>query len=203
MSVRVYLGLGGNLGNPAETIHHALALLNAHPHIRVLETAGLYETEPVDMAVSQDVGARMPVPWFINTVAAIETDVSAHELLHACLNIEAQLGRIRSNTVQDSPEALDAGFYKGYRGRNGYASRTLDIDLLFYGTSIMHESNLRVPHPRLHERAFVLVPLLELAPDFVHPVLKTTIHQLALALPRAEEVRPLCKAPKFSSLTTR
>jgi 2-amino-4-hydroxy-6-hydroxymethyldihydropteridine diphosphokinase len=181
---RAYLGLGSNLGNPAETIREALRLLDAHPGMRVVQRASLYRTEPVgfferwpetqpETRDGTDTDSSPP-PWFINTAATIDTTLGAHALLEVILDIEQQLGRVRPPAEQP-----------------GYRSRTLDIDLLFYGERILRDITLEIPHPRLHERAFVLAPLLELAPDWIHPGLNRTVRELYGALPPQHDVERL------------
>jgi 2-amino-4-hydroxy-6-hydroxymethyldihydropteridine diphosphokinase len=160
MSVIAFLGLGGNLGQPEQTIRQALAMLNEHPEIQVMAISGFYRTKPIDMAPSE--GAE--IPWFTNAVAEIRCNLPALQLLTLSMDIEQQLGRDRS-----ASENKNAGAH----------SRTIDIDLLFYGDEIIHQSGLIVPHPRLHQRAFVLQPLSELAPDFRHPEFGQTIMELA------------------------
>jgi 2-amino-4-hydroxy-6-hydroxymethyldihydropteridine diphosphokinase len=171
MAVIVYLGLGGNLGRPEESIHQAVDLLNAHPLVKVTALSSFYRTEPVGMAAQE--GER--IPWFVNAAAEILTSLSAPELLAFCLSVEQQLGRVRA---QDKEKA-------------GALSRTLDVDLLFYGNEIIHQSGLTVPHPRVHERAFTLLPLREIAPRFCHPALGLTIEALAQRLPDITGVQRL------------
>ena len=118
----------------------------------VTSVASLYETVPVGYTDQ---------PLFLNAVVALQTGLAAPQLVQALLDIEASLGRTRSF-------------------RN--APRTLDLDLLLLGDEVVDQDDARVPHPRLHERAFVLAPLAELAPDLVHPVLGLTIQELADAL---------------------
>lgn len=173
--IRAYLGLGGNLGNPVDTIRQALGLLDAHSTIRVIQTASLYSTEPVGFFTE----SASPPPWFINTAAAIDTTLSAPALLRVVLALEQQRGRTRPVTP------------------SGYLSRTLDIDLLLYGDLTLRESDLEIPHPRLHERAFVLAPLLELAPEYVHPCLNRTIRELYQSLGTLQRIKQL--APDSSS----
>ena len=97
--------------------------------------------------------------WFVNAVIELKTSLSPEKLLDECKRIEKQLGRSETE-------------------KNGYADRTIDIDILFYGKEIINEKNLVIPHKFLHLRAFTLVPLLELIPDFEHPVLHKTISEL-------------------------
>jgi 2-amino-4-hydroxy-6-hydroxymethyldihydropteridine diphosphokinase len=120
---------------------------------RVAAVSSLYETEPV--------GFREQ-PSFLNAVLALETDRSPAELLHALIAIERDLGRVR--TFRNAP-------------------RTLDLDILLIDDVVLHSKDLTIPHSRMHERAFVLAPLAEIAPDAVHPVRGASITELLAALP--------------------
>lgn len=121
--------------------------------VEVRNVSPLYETAPVGFANQPD---------FLNAAIAIETTLPPRALLEVLQNVERQLGKA-------TPFA------------NG--PRTLDLDLLLYGSDIVDEPGLRVPHPRMHERRFVLTPLVRIAPDFVHPVLHQTLRELLSALP--------------------
>ena len=132
---RAYVGLGANLGNRAETLEHAVALLAAAEGVDVLAVSELRETDPVGV-VDQ--------PRFLNGAVAVDTTLSARGLLNALLAIERSLGRVRVER---------------------WGPRTVDLDLLLYGDEIVDEPGLRVPHPRLHERRFALEPLAELDPE--------------------------------------
>jgi 2-amino-4-hydroxy-6-hydroxymethyldihydropteridine diphosphokinase len=132
--VRAYVGLGSNLGDRAETLRVALERLAATQGVEVVAVSSLRETDPVGPVTDQ--------PRFLNGVAAVETTLGARRLLEVLLAIEAELGRTRT-------------------GPPG-GPRTLDLDLLLYGEERIDEPGLQVPHPRLHERPFVLEPLEEL-----------------------------------------
>ena len=131
---RAYVGLGANLGDREATILAAVAALPG-----VVAVSTLRETEPVGV-VDQ--------PAFLNGAAALETELSARELLEALLTVERELGRER---------------------RERWGPRTIDLDLLVYGDVELDEPGLTVPHPRLHERRFALEPLLDLDPELVIP----------------------------------
>lgn len=139
MSVTAYIALGSNLQQPAEQVRAALAALAALPECSGLCTSSLYVTAPVGYADQPD---------FINAVARLDTTLSALALLAQLQALEAQFGRERSF-------------------RN--APRVLDLDLLLYGDERIDTLELTVPHPRMHERAFVLAPLAELAPALMLP----------------------------------
>ena len=106
--------------------------------------------------------------WFLNCVAEVETNLRPRELMHALLNIERSMGRER--TVPKGP-------------------RIIDVDILLFGSERVHESHLEIPHPRMTDRRFVLVPFSEIAPDAVHPIMKKTIQQLLEDTPDHSEVR--------------
>jgi 2-amino-4-hydroxy-6-hydroxymethyldihydropteridine diphosphokinase len=131
-----YVGLGANLGDREATIREALAELSAAPALQVVAVSALRETDPV---------GYLDQPPFLNGAAALETALTPQELLTLLLDVERRLGRVRG----DGPR---------------FGPRTLDLDLLLYGAERLVEPDLVLPHPRLHERAFVLEPLAELDP---------------------------------------
>ncbi len=139
MMVTAYIGLGANLDDPAAQVILAMDELDKLPESRLVARSSLYVSAPVGYANQPD---------FINAAVEIETRLSPRSLLAALLDIEHHHGRNRSF-------------------RN--APRTLDLDLLMYGRAHFHEEGLTLPHPRMHERAFVLMPLLELAPALSLP----------------------------------
>ncbi len=136
------------------------ALRRLRAHVRLEQISSLYETEPVGITDQ---------PWFLNLVCAGVTDLAAEDLLHAAKGIERELGR-----------------REGVR----FGPRIIDIDILFYDDQVLATEQLELPHPRLHKRGFVLVPLGELAPNLVHPVLKNTVRELLENAASIEEVRP-------------
>jgi para-aminobenzoate synthetase component 1 len=135
-----YLGLGGNVGDRRALISEALARLAASPEVRIARVSPVYETAAVVLP-----GAPAQ-PDFLNLVVEVETTLSPHALLEACLSIEQHLGRIR---------------------RERWGARTIDLDILLFGHDVSADARLTLPHPRLHERAFVLAPLAELVPSLV------------------------------------
>ena len=137
---RAYVGLGANLGDRERRLREAVDALAAEEGIEVVAVSTLRETEPVG------VGEQ---PRFLNGVVVLDTTLTARELLARLLAIEQRFGRVRTP------------------GEHG--PRTLDLDLLLYGDEVIDEQGLTVPHPRLHERRFVLEPLAELAPGLVVP----------------------------------
>lgn len=141
MSVTAYIGVGANLGDRAATIDAAVAAIGRLDGVELLAASSLYETDPVGP----------PQPRYLNGAVAVNTVLSAPELLRGLLEVERRLGRVRIDSERNAP-------------------RTIDLDLLLHGESIWREADVEVPHPRLMERAFVLVPLLEIAPHLCHPV---------------------------------
>jgi 2-amino-4-hydroxy-6-hydroxymethyldihydropteridine diphosphokinase len=120
--------------------------------LHIVKSSSYYHTRPWGKTDQAD---------FINAVVQVETELTPRELLELCLAIEKQMGRIRDEK---------------------WGPRIIDIDILCYGTQVLQEPNLTIPHPYLHERAFVLVPLNEIAPDYVHPVLQQRVAELTAKL---------------------
>jgi 2-amino-4-hydroxy-6-hydroxymethyldihydropteridine diphosphokinase len=161
-TVTAYIGVGSNLGDRAVTISAAVARLDAHPKIRVIRRSALIETEPVGP----------PQPMYLNGAVCIETTLPATALLQELLDVERQLGRVRDLSERMGP-------------------RTIDLDLLLFGETVIDEPGLAVPHPRMAERAFVLRPLAEIAPEAVNPRCGRTVASL---------VRDLAPARRASSV---
>ena len=145
-----FLGLGSNLGNRMAFLRGGRDSLASHPGIEVVQAAGVYETTAI--------GGPPGNPSFLNSVLQIETTLTPLQLLDVCLATEDDFGRTR-------PER--------------WAPRTLDIDILLYADEVVEDTILTVPHPKLHERAFVLAPLRDIAPDVQPPGLHHPINKLA------------------------
>lgn len=143
------ISIGSNQGNRLSLIYDALRALMLH-FGPTRQLSGVYLSEPW--------GFESTV-CFLNGVAVFDTTDSPSSCLHICRRVEEDLGRVR-------------------KPGSGYTSRTIDIDILFYGKDICHDSELTIPHPRLHLRRFVLLPLSEILPDYVHPVLHKSIAEL-------------------------
>ena len=139
MGTIAFLGLGSNLGDRLTNLQGALDLLQAEPGLRVAASSRVWETVPV---------GGPPQPDYLNAVIGVETDLSARDLLEVAHRVEARLGRVR---------------------KERWGARSIDVDLLLYDEESIEEADLVVPHPRLRERAFVLLPLLELAEDVTLP----------------------------------
>jgi 2-amino-4-hydroxy-6-hydroxymethyldihydropteridine diphosphokinase len=135
-----FISIGSNIGERLLHLKDAVRALHTHNEVSVLSVSSIYETAPVGYTDQED---------FLNIVIEIKTSLDAYNLLSVCQEIEQELGRIR--TVRWGP-------------------RIVDLDILLYNNDNINAENLIIPHPRMHERAFVLIPLLEIAPDAVHPV---------------------------------
>ncbi len=147
-----FIGIGSNVGDKVKNCRQAITEINQCKHNRLMAQSALYKTEPIGYT-QQD--------WFINCVIEIETSLTAYELLHLLENIELSMGRKRS--------------FK-------WGPRIIDLDIIFFDEETIQCEELTVPHPELEKRAFVLVPLCEIAGDYIHPVLKKSISQLMAQL---------------------
>lgn len=136
-----YIGLGSNLGDREQFLRGALERVRAAEGVQGLRASSFYETQPVGGPAGQG--------KFLNAAAIVETTLSPHDFLHLLQRVELELGRER---------------------KEHWGPRTIDLDLLLYDDLVLETPELSIPHPRMHERRFVLEPLSEIAPDLLHPV---------------------------------
>ncbi len=157
-----YLSLGSNRGDRGQHIETAVALL-AEAGVAVRRRSAVYETEPVGTPAQR---------WFLNCLLEVETELMPLALLGAVKGIERQMGRASTGALAP-------------------AARTIDIDIILYGSHVVRLPELTIPHPRLAERRFVLEPLRELAPDWRHPLTQQTAGEMLAALRDPAAVRRL------------
>ncbi|MFC1528847.1 2-amino-4-hydroxy-6-hydroxymethyldihydropteridine diphosphokinase [Candidatus Latescibacterota bacterium] len=146
--MRVYLGLGSNIGDRLGNLNGAVLRLNSSPEILVMNVSNIYETVPVGGPVQPD---------YLNAAVEIETILEPEGLFRHCSGIEKAMGRERTEK---------------------YGPRIIDIDIVLYNQLVLKTDDLTIPHPRMHERAFVLRPLADLVPDYVHPVTGLAVKEL-------------------------
>ncbi len=160
-----YLSLGTNLGNRENNLITAIRLLHTIRGVTVLRESQIYETSPVK-TIAQ--------PWFLNKVIEVRTTLTPQRLLKLCQKIEVQMGRTKSQH---------------------WGPRIIDIDILLYGNQVIEDEDLLIPHPSMHLRKFVLAPLLELYPDFIHPSNNMAITELIKKFDKTQIVN------KFSTVS--
>ncbi len=160
-----YLSLGSNVGDRERYLCDAVRLLEDHPRIRVISLSHFYETEPLTLN-----GERQN--WYLNCALKLKTTLNAIQLFRVLEDIETLLGRVR--------------FQK-------WGPRTIDLDLLFFDDEIIRTQHLTVPHAQLHQRRFVLEPLAEIAPNWIHPVKGVSIRALLKELKDNKKIHPLYK----------
>lgn len=191
----VYISLGSNLGRKKVNIRRAIKLLSKEKDIKILKVSSLYETEPmgyVKSAPSAPEGRDFATgeegrdfatgeegrdlvfggqDWFVNACLKAETNLSPRQLLSVLKNIEKKFRRKRR-------------FIK-------WGPRTIDLDILLYNNLKLKTKDLVIPHPEMHQRAFVLIPLMELEPNLIHPTKRKSILELLANLKRSKEVKRL------------
>jgi len=156
----VYLGLGSNLGDRLGALRRGLDELAGLQGVGGIVPSPVYETDPVGMKDQ---------PRFLNMACSLHADLEPPALMEALLDIERKMGRIRGEK---------------------WGPRIIDLDILLFGDRIIRQSDLAVPHPRMHRRAFVLVPLARIAPEVVHPVLGLTVRRMLEDLGEPKGIRP-------------
>ena len=149
MNHKAYLSLGSNIGNARENLRAAIRALQSWGEVAAQSPA--YATEPVDYKAQ---------PWFINCTIVLHTDQTPQQLMAAILAIESRMGRTRSQSSADQ------------------GPRTIDIDIVLYDEVVVESEDLKIPHPRMHQRRFVLEPLAEIAPQALHPGLHCSVLEL-------------------------
>jgi 2-amino-4-hydroxy-6-hydroxymethyldihydropteridine diphosphokinase len=153
-----YIGIGSNLGDKSKNCIKAIEMISVLPGCKLMKQSDLYLTKPVGVE-DQD--------WYVNGVVDLFTGLSPQDLLNYLLSIEENMGRVR---------------------RQRWESRIIDLDILFFGQDMIDEKHLTIPHPRLHSRRFVLVPMTQIAPDFIHPSLGLTMAELLGKCPENGQV---------------
>ena len=160
---KCYVLFGSNMGDKNQIFAQACLLINNRCG-RIVAVSSAYESEPWGFEAEE---------WFLNRLVIVETELEPEEMMQQLLDIEAELGRVRH------PDA------------DGYTSRTVDLDILYYGSRIVLTDSLTIPHPRLHQRRFALLPLCELAPQLVHPAFNFTQTELLRRYHDFSEVRKI------------
>jgi 2-amino-4-hydroxy-6-hydroxymethyldihydropteridine diphosphokinase len=157
---RAFIGIGSNLGNRLKHYRKALEHIAALPQTRIVKQSSLYESEPIGEAKN----------WYLNGVIEIETNLNAEQLLRQLQKIELELGRKRAAETKK------------------WSSRKIDLDILLFDNQSIDSRNLKIPHPEMHNRRFVLLPLAELAPHLTHPRFGATIAELLAGLKDTKRV---------------
>lgn len=165
MGHRAYIGLGSNLGDRRANVQEAMTRIAALPGTRLVRSSSLYESEPLGDAKT----------WFVNTAIELDTELAPDALLKKLLAIEEAMGR------------------KRVKGKK-WGSRIIDLDILLYDQDVIDKRSLKVPHPEMHKRRFVLLPLAELGPHVVHPQLGQSISTLLATLKDDKRVTLLPRA---------
>jgi len=165
MPHRAFIGIGSNLGDRLANYLEALDRLGKLRQTRIVRQSSIYETEPVGDVIGP----------FLNGAVEVETELPAEALMHQLLAVERAMGRKRARMPKGAARAR-------------YKPRIIDLDLLFFNKELIDTPKLQVPHPRLHERRFVLVPMSELAPALIHPRLNASISELLAGLKSTQRV---------------
>ena len=153
----VYIGIGSNLGDSRSNCEKAIEKIGLLLDFKLIKVSGFYLTEPVGSKGQE---------WYVNAVAAADTLMPAHDLMRNLLKIESDMGRIR---------------------KERWESRIIDLDLLIYGDEVIDDELLIVPHPMMHKRRFVMIPMVEIAPDLIHIVFGKKMSELLDMIPEEEQ----------------
>ena len=156
-----YIAIGSNLGNPYQNCIEAIEKISANKHIKIISKSSFYQTSPT---------GHIKQEWFINSAIKVDTSLTPENLLSNLLNIESLMGRVR---------------------KEKWGPRLIDLDLLFYDNLILNRELITIPHPEIHKRKFVLIPLSEIAGVYRHPTLKKTIKTLLSESSDNSEVKKL------------
>jgi 2-amino-4-hydroxy-6-hydroxymethyldihydropteridine diphosphokinase len=162
---RAYIGIGSNLGDRRANAVEAIRRIGELPTTRVVRASSLYESEPLGDAKT----------WFVNSVVEVETDLGSEVFLKRAKAIEEAMGRKR---------------VKGKR----WGSRIIDLDILLWNQEVVQKKNLKIPHPEMHKRRFVLLPLAELAPHVIHPKIGSSVSALLATVADKKRVTLLPRA---------
>lgn len=162
MPHRAFIGIGSNLGDRRENYREAFDKIGALPDTRIVKASSVYESEPLGDATT----------WFVNAVIEIETEFTPEQLLKQLLAIETAMGR------------------KRVKGKK-WGSRIIDLDILLFGKEIIDKRNLKIPHPQIQNRKFVLIPLSELVPQLIHPKLNLSVNEMLTSLKDSKKVHLL------------
>ncbi|RPI72742.1 MAG: 2-amino-4-hydroxy-6-hydroxymethyldihydropteridine diphosphokinase [Desulfobacteraceae bacterium] len=154
---KVFIGIGSNLGDRQKACRQAVEQIGRIPESRLLRCSSWYLTKPMGVAGQE---------WYVNGAVLIETGLAPLELLHRLQRIEKEMGRIR---------------------KVRWEARLIDLDILFFDQAILREEDLEIPHPRVHERRFALLPLLDLEPDYIHPVSGLSVRAMSNRLDVREQ----------------
>lgn len=162
-----YVGIGSNVGDKIKNCTDAIQAIHEHPACQVLRASSFYETEPLTLKGSG------PQGWYVNGVIQVKTRLNVVNFLQMILDLELKMGRVRP--------------------AEKWAPRVIDLDLLFFDDEIIKMKPLKVPHPELHRRRFVLEPLAEIDPDFIHPIKGISVRELLSKLIDNKKIVPLFK----------
>ncbi len=162
-----FIGIGSNVGDKVKNCRQAITEINQCKHNRLMAQSALYKTEPIGYTQQE---------WFVNCVIQIETNLAVYQLFNVLEDIEISMGRERIHK---------------------WGPRIIDLDILFFNDEIIQCEGLTIPHPEVQNRAFVLIPLREIAGDYIHPFLKKSIAQLIADLGNEQGIEKLKTPPSF------